>query len=178
MLPQWRRNRACCICNSIKIVNWGKVEMQDLYMSPPCSYERSQIPITEIRPFSVLDEGTSHSQRLVSNGFNWGEEKEVERRKGKGIKDIGKLPSGAGVCQQQAALVHSALQASVVQPEQDLHTMGKQTKPIWQTHRGKGCVCNALSIHAEDKWIFSSFLWISSKDLRHFVTSNFVRCCT
>lgn len=42
-------------------------------------------------PLSVPD----GAHRKVSIGFNWGEESE-ERSRG-GIKDIGKLPSGAGV---------------------------------------------------------------------------------
>lgn len=45
------------------------------------------------------------SLREVSVDFNWGEEKEKER--GGGIEDAGKLPSNAGVCQQQAAPVHT-----------------------------------------------------------------------
>ncbi|KAM7373064.1 hypothetical protein PAMP_007946 [Pampus punctatissimus] len=49
-----------------------------------------------MRPFSVPDGGTSASQREVSIGINWGEEKEEER--GGGIKDIGELPSGAEAC--------------------------------------------------------------------------------
>ncbi len=60
------------------------------------------------------------------------------------------------------------LEASVVRPEQDLETTGKQTKPIMaNTHRDGlfKCVCvcvcvcvyGTLSIHAADEKILSAF---------------------
>lgn len=53
----------------------------------------------ETGPFSVPVGGTSPSQSEVSIGFNWGEEEEgKEKEREGGIKAIGKLPSGAGVC--------------------------------------------------------------------------------
>lgn len=64
---------------------------------------------------------------------------------------IGKLPGSAGVC-----LTTGCTTMSVVRCEQDIDTLGKQTKLMKaNTHTGKVClclsVCGTLSIHAVSK---------------------------
>lgn len=79
--------------------------MVDLYKRPSCHDGSQRSPAKRCGPFSLLGGGWAASLREVSVDFNWGEEKEKER--GGGIEDAGKLPSNAGVCQQQAAPVHT-----------------------------------------------------------------------
>lgn len=58
------------------------------------------------KPEIPIRGGWSASQREVSVSFNWGGGGKEEERS-EGIEDAGKLPSGAGVCQQQAAPMHT-----------------------------------------------------------------------
>lgn len=95
------------------------------------------------KPEIPITGGWSASQREVSVSFNWGGGGKEEERS-EGIEDAGKLPSGAGVCQQQAA---------------PMHTVGK-CGPAWagpglrktnQAYNGKYTdkrVCVCVTVHS------------------------------
>lgn len=121
------------------------------------------------KPKIPIGGGCSALLREVSLSLNWGGGGKEEERS-EGIEDAGKLPSGAGVCQQQAAPVHTVGKCGPAWAGPGRRKTNQAYNGKYMDRRGGVCLCACvcacvwLCIHADYKCTLSCKHGV----LRHF----------
>lgn len=139
--------------------------MQDLYKSPPCSCESPRSLSQKWDPFQFrMKEHQPHRERcqLVSTG-----EKKRRRKREEWIKDIGKLPRGAGVCLTTGWTSVSHAPGKCGPAWAGPADYGKTNQAYMaNTQRAGLCVGHTVSPRLSLQ-LFSASLQRSNQDLRH-----------